>query len=120
MATINSFQDLECWKLARKVTNQIYICFWHIRDFGFRDQIQRASVSVMNNIAEWFWRTTAKEKIQFMNIAIWSAHEVHSMLFLASDLCYIEEKEMQELEQLIQQVIETSRWLRRYLKTLNI
>lgn len=52
MATLNSFEDLECWKSARILTVQVYSICCPLRDFGFRDQIQRASVSIMNNIAE--------------------------------------------------------------------
>jgi four helix bundle protein len=52
MSTIQKFEDLECWQQARKETNLIYRYLQECRDFGFRDQIQRASVSVMNNIAE--------------------------------------------------------------------
>lgn len=52
MSTIQKFEDLECWKEARKETNLIYTYLKECRDFSFRDQIQRASVSVMNNIAE--------------------------------------------------------------------
>ena len=52
MATLNSFEDLECWKSARILTVEIYKITSSLRDFGFRDQIQRASVSIMNNIAE--------------------------------------------------------------------
>jgi len=52
MSTIQKFEDLECWQQARKETNFIYRYLQECRDFGFRDQIQRASISVMNNIAE--------------------------------------------------------------------
>jgi four helix bundle protein len=52
MATITSFEDLECWKTSRHLTVQIYASCSSLRDFGFRDQIQRAAVSIMNNIAE--------------------------------------------------------------------
>ncbi len=86
MATLNSFEDLECWKSARILTRLIYKIFAESRDFGFRDQIQRASVSIMNNIAEGFGRIGVKEKLQFTNIAVGSAQEVKSMLFLAQDL----------------------------------
>jgi four helix bundle protein len=86
MATLNSFEDLECWKSARVLTRLIYKIFNESRDFGFKDQIQRASVSIMNNIAEGFGRIGVKEKLQFTNIAVGSAQEVKSMLFLAQDL----------------------------------
>jgi four helix bundle protein len=52
MATIQKFEDLECWQEARKETRIIYTFLKNCKDFSFKDQIQRASVSVMNNIAE--------------------------------------------------------------------
>ncbi len=54
MATIKHFEDLDIWKDARSLVNNIYFHFNSLKDFGFRDQIQRASVSIMNNIAEGF------------------------------------------------------------------
>ncbi len=72
----------------------------------------------MNNIAEGFWRSNTKEKLQYMNIAVWSAQEVKSMLFLALDLHYISEQYVQILLEDVQKVIETTQWFRRYLKTL--
>lgn len=60
-----------------------------IKNFGFRDQIQRASVSIMTNIAEGFCRQTKKEKINFLNFAKGSAGEVKNMYFVAEDLNYL-------------------------------
>ena len=67
------------------------------RDYSFRDQIQRASVSVMNNIAEGFSRFTTKDTIQFFNIAIASLSEVRSMIYLAYDLEYISKEVFNQL-----------------------
>lgn len=63
----------------------------------------------MNNIAEGFGRTTAKEKIQFINYAIGSIYEVQSMLFLAIDLKYITDEVFQDIYDTSQQTLETSR-----------
>ncbi len=52
MSSIQKFTDLECWQSARKTTNMIYDIFGDLRDFAYRDQILRAAISVMNNIAE--------------------------------------------------------------------
>lgn len=62
MATINRFEDLICWEKARELTSGVYRAFKDCRDFGFKDQIQRASVSVMSNIAEGFERGTFQIK----------------------------------------------------------
>ena len=83
MATINKFEDIEAWQVARKLTHQIYIASntgQFARDFGLRDQIRRASVSIMSNIAEGFGRGGNKEFVQFLCIAKGSVLEVQSQL----------------------------------------
>lgn len=86
MATIKNFEDLQIWQESRIFIKEIYTSFSQIKDFGFRDQIQRASVSVMNNIAEGFERDSDKEFARFLFIAKASCGEVRSMLYLACDL----------------------------------
>ena len=89
---IQRFEDLEAWQIARELTNQIYtitkkesIC----RDFGFLDQIRRAAISIMNNIAEGFERGTNKDFAKYIFIARGSAGEVRSMLYVALDQEYL-------------------------------
>jgi four helix bundle protein len=89
---IQRFEDLEAWQIARELTNQIYtitkkesIC----RDFGFVDQIRRAAISIMNNIAEGFERGTNKDFAKYIFIARGSAGEVRSMLYVALDQEYL-------------------------------
>jgi four helix bundle protein len=89
MPTINNFEELDIWKNARILTRQVYLDFKINRDFAFKDQIQRASVSIMNNIAEGFCRETDKEKINFLKFAKGSAGEVKNMYYVAEDLNYI-------------------------------
>ena len=89
MATLKNFEDLEIWKTSRKITNQVYSDFKGLKDFGFKDQIQRCAVSIMNNIAEGFCRSSLKEKVYFLNIAKGSAGELKSMYYIAEDLNYI-------------------------------
>ncbi len=84
-----SFKDLIVWQKAHKETVNVYQEFSPIKDFGFRDQIQRASVSVMNNIAEGYARRSDKAFIHFLRIAKGSNTEVESMLILAGSLHYI-------------------------------
>lgn len=100
MATIERFEDLEAWKIAREITKDVYrICKNDLfaRDYGLRDQICRASVSIMSNIAEGFERDGGKEFINFLSIAKGSAGEVRSQLYAALDQNYISENEFNHI-----------------------
>jgi four helix bundle protein len=83
------FEDIIAWKKARELTLLIYALFGTNKDYGFKDQIFRASVSIMNNIAEGYERRGNKEFKQFLYIAKGSSGEVRSMLYLAKDFKYI-------------------------------
>jgi four helix bundle protein len=80
------FEDIIAWQKAKELTIQVYQLFENSKDFGFKDQIQRASVSIMNNIAEGFERKTNNEFKQFLFIAKGSCGEVRSMLYLAKEM----------------------------------
>ena len=85
MATLKQFEDLEAWRKARELNQVIYRCTRigeFARDYGLRDQIRRAAVSVMSNIAEGFERGTNKELLSFLYISRGSAGEVRSMFCL--------------------------------------
>ncbi len=100
MATIKRFEDLEAWKISREVTKEIYRVSKNdlfIRDYGLRDQICRASVSIMSNIAEGFERDGNKEFVNFLSIAKGSAGEVRSQLYVALDQNYISESEFKSI-----------------------
>ena len=87
------FEDLRIWQQARQQAAELYRLFGagsvSERDFGFRDQIQRAGVSVMNNIAEGFERRSKPDFARFLDLAKGSCGEVRSMLHLAEDLSYL-------------------------------
>ena len=86
-----TFEDLDTWKQARSLVREVYALARDeklTRDFGLRDQIQRAAVSVMTNIAEGFERTGSQEKLHFYNIARASAGEVRSLLYVVEDNFY--------------------------------
>lgn len=85
----SSFRDLLAWQKARELTILIYRDFNNCKDYSFRDQIQRASVSVMNNIAEGFAKRSDKSFKHFLLISKGSLSEVQSMLISANDLGYI-------------------------------
>ncbi|MEM9016968.1 MAG: four helix bundle protein [Verrucomicrobiota bacterium] len=90
------FEDLRIWQQARVLAANVYRDFGGSKDFGFRDQIQRAGVSVMNNIAEGFERNSPKEFAHLLGVAKGSCGEVRSMLFLAEDLNYLSSDTAQE------------------------
>jgi len=89
MASIEKFEDLICWQKAKELTNEIYKAFKDCSDYGFRDQIQRAAVSVMSNIAEGFEGETTQEFPNYLCIAKGSAGEVRAQLYAAFDVGYL-------------------------------
>jgi four helix bundle protein len=109
------FEDIIAWQKAKLLTENIYEQFKNCRDYGFKGQIQRASVSIMNNIAEGFERCTNQEFIHFLYIAKGSAGEVRSMLYLAVKFNYINKKKFNELYLL---TLDISRLLSGFIKTL--
>ncbi|NLX25444.1 MAG: four helix bundle protein [Lentisphaerae bacterium] len=100
MASIETFEDIEAWQESRKLANAVYAITRRNgfdRDFGLRDQIQRAAVSVVSNIAEGFERGSNKEFIQFLYISKGSVGEVRAQLYVALDQQYISAAEHEEL-----------------------
>jgi len=89
MGTISRFEDMLVWQKARILTREVYKNLSLCRDMGFRDQIQRASVSVMSNIAEGFERGTKEEFLNYLYIAKGSAGEVRCQLYAALDIGYL-------------------------------
>ena len=95
MPLIKRFEDILAWQEARKLVREIYEITRggaFAKDFGLRDQIQRASVSVMTNIAEGFDCDSHVEFARFLGIARRSAVEVQSLLYIALDIGYITEE----------------------------
>lgn len=102
MASIKRFEDLLAWQEARQLTRQVYLLvnangFNH--DYGLRDQICRAAVSVMANIAEGFDCETNPEYSRFLGIARRSAVEVQSLLYTALDVGYITQEDFDQTYQ---------------------
>ena len=80
-----SIENLYIWQMARNVVNDIYKMMENCKDYGFKDQIQRASISIMNNIAEGFDSGSDKKFISYLNISRASCYEANSMLYLCED-----------------------------------
>jgi four helix bundle protein len=100
MATFKRFEEIEAWQEARKLVKQLYSLSSSekfSRDFALRDQVRRASVSIMANIAEGYERGGSGEFIQFLSIAKGSAAEVKSHLYVALDQEYVGEQRFNEL-----------------------
>jgi len=89
MATIKRFEDMLAWQKSRELVREIYKNFKGLNDRGFQDQIQRASISVLSNIAEGFESGTKQEFLNYLYIAKASAGEVRAQLYAASDIGYI-------------------------------
>ena len=111
-----SFKDILAWQAAKKLTTSTYVGFKNCRDFGFRDQIQRASLSVMNNIAEGYGRRGDKSLRNFLLIAKGSVSEVESMLIVAGELGYLDAGKQQEL---LAQADEAARLIAGFVKKLS-
>jgi four helix bundle protein len=89
---IKKFEDLESWKKARQLTSAVYEATGSGRfasDFGLKDQIRRASISILSNIAEGFERGGDREFLQFLSIAKGSCGEVRGQLYVAIDQGYL-------------------------------
>lgn len=117
MGTIKDFEDLAVWKMSREIVNQIYKDFRGCRDFGFRDQITRDGVSIMNNISEGFCRGSDAEFRQFLNISKGSAGEVKNMYYIAEDQQYISNDESLSRRNKSQQLINSISSFMKYLKS---
>ena len=118
MSTIKRFEDLEVWKLARELCNDVYQLTLQkdfSRDFGLRDQINSSSGSVMDNIAEGFERDGSKEFSQFLAIAKGSCGECRSQLYRALDRNYISQE---QFELTSQKTIELGRKIANFMSYL--
>lgn len=118
MTTIRNFEDLDSWKKARQLASYVYSLTRKenfSRDFGLRDQIQRAAGSMMHNIAEGFEAGYNAEFIRFLKMARSSAGEVQSELYLALDADYITEDELKKAYDLTVEIKKLINGLMTYL-----
>lgn len=113
---IEKFEDIIAWRKSKELTLKIYLVFRTCKDLSFKNQIERASVSVMNNVAEGFERRTNKEFKNFLFIAKGSAGEVRSMLDLGLELNYVPKKDFEEMYSL---TVEISKLLSGFIKSLD-
>lgn len=100
MTGFKSFEDIESWKIARRLANEILVISGHgnfAKDFVLRDQMRRASISALSNIAEGFERDGNAEFIQFLSIAKGSVGEIRAQTYLALDCQYIDQEQFDRL-----------------------
>lgn len=119
MAAAKRFEDLEVWVAAKDASVLVYKLTENEllkKDFGLKDQIRRASISVLSNIAEGFERNGNKEFIQFLSIAKGSAGEVRAQLYIIKELNFIDEQEFTLLYDKISQVSKMLSGFINYLK----
>ena len=120
MSTIRRFEDVKAWQLGRELTKHVYQATRHgefARDFGLRDQIQRASISITSNIAEGFERRTPKDFARFLSVAKGSTAEVRSQLYAALDLGYLDRATFDDLYATTEQISRALSGLIRYLRS---
>ncbi len=84
------FEELEVWKRSARLSANLYLALADLRDFGFRDQITRAGLSVPSNIAEGYKRESTKEMVNFLSYAKGSAGELRTQIYIGMEIAYID------------------------------
>ncbi len=115
---IESFEELRVWQRGIELVKQVYVLTNEgdfKKDFGLRDQIRRAAVSIPTNIAEGFERASRKEYLLFLNIAKGSAGEVRSLLRVALEVDYLNESSYNQLRD---EAMALSRYLSNQIKAI--
>ncbi len=112
---IKRFEDIIAWQKAQSYAVNIYHLFGKNKDYGFKDQICRAAVSISNNIAEGFDRNSNADFLRFLYYSISSCSETKSMIYLAEKLGYIS---LSQQDELLQQANEISKILHGLMNSL--
>ncbi len=113
---IDRFEDIDAWKEARILVKIVYGLLKDSRDFEFKNQIQRAAISIMSNIAEGFDRHSNKEFIQFLVFSRGSTAEVKSLLYTGFDIGYFNEQQFESLQNSCRKISSLLNGFIRYLK----
>ena len=121
MATIHRFEEIEAWQTARHLTKIVYDLTGSgsfSRDFGLRDQMRRAAVSIMSNIAEGFESRTRSLFLEFLGRAKGSGGELRAQFYVAHDVGYLTQDQFQSLRILCEKCSGQISGFASYLKTL--
>ena len=113
--TYQSYEDLEVWRKAYKLSVSIYRHLEDCRDYGLKDQMTRAGVSIASNIAEGAERGSIAEFIRFLHIAKGSAAELRTQLYIACEINVISEPDNKKL---IEETVSISKMLQALIKSL--
>jgi len=108
-----TFENLFIWNESKDLFINFYKKFndWKFNNYFFRDQILRATLSISNNIAEWYEKRSAKELSRFLFIAKWSTWEVRNMLIVWKELWYFEDSQFEECLKTLNQISSWIFWL---------
>lgn len=115
--TIDKFEDVIAWQKGRELNKMLFEVLYNNKNFSYKDQVFRASLSITNNIAEGFERRSDKELRQFLVIARGSCAEVRSMLYVALDNQYMTQE---WFDRLLKQTQEIGRLLTGFIKSLSL
>jgi len=120
MSAISRIEDIKAWQEARVLATSVYRITntgaW-AKDFGLRDQVRRAGVSIASNIAEGYARETDAEFARFLSIARGSANEVKTQLYIALDINYIDRKDFDEIYRQLDKICSMITNLMNYLRS---
>jgi four helix bundle protein len=119
MAKIERFEDIESWKKSRELTKQVYEITSigeFKRDFGLKDQLRKAAVSILSNIAEGFERGGDQEFLQFLAVAKGSCGEVRAQLYVALDQGYLPRDRFESLTALTKEISRLISGFMQYLR----
>jgi four helix bundle protein len=113
---INHFEEIEAWKKSQLIAVRIYKLLQANVDFGFKNQIQRAAISISNNIAEGFERGSDADFRRFLFISLGSCSEVKSMIYMALHLNYVTQEDANQLQK---DLVEISLMLKSFIRVLD-
>ena len=110
------FEELRIWQESRLLVKDVYALTNSLKDYGFKDQLQRATISIMNNIAEGSESGSDRLFVRYLNIALGSCSEVKSMLYVCEDLQYCNNLQATELRNKVKNISSGIQKLLDYLK----
>jgi four helix bundle protein len=108
------FEELDVWKRSARLSAELYKVCAELRDYGFRDQITRAGLSIPSNIAEGYERESNREMMQFLSHAKGSAGELHTQIYIGTETGYIDRQLGKEW---VKEVMEISKMLHALLQS---